>query len=210
MPAAPASPVFGPAEFQRSTGIGASEMDRLARFASLLERWQAHINLVAAASLPELWRRHMLDSAQLLPLLPAGARTLVDLGSGAGFPDMVLALLTDLDVTLIESDGRKAIFLKEVSRETARPVTVVVRRIEQVPGRPADVVTARALAPLSRLLELARPFRHPGTVLLFPKGRDVARELTRLPEGERMRIEQVPSRSDPNGTILRIQGGNGD
>lgn len=148
----------------------------------------------------------MWDSAQLHALLPPTVTSLVDLGSGAGFPGLVLAILGVPDVHLIESDQRKAIFLQEVSRETETKVTVHTARIESVPPFPADAITARALAPLSVLVDLARPFAGPDTVCLFPKGQDVDNELTSATISTMMRVDRVPSTTDPSGTVLRIWG----
>ena len=194
------------AGFQRLTGVSAGTLDTLERYAALLRKWQGRINLVGRSSLADLWRRHMLDSAQLLPLLPADARVLVDLGSGAGFPGMVLAILGVPEVHLIESDQRKAVFLRQVSRETSTPVIVHAERIDAVPPFPADVVTARALAPLPELIRLAARFSGPDTVGLFPKGQDLDRELTAVTKTTSMRAEMLPSITDPKGTILRIRG----
>ncbi|MEX0808804.1 MAG: 16S rRNA (guanine(527)-N(7))-methyltransferase RsmG [Dongiaceae bacterium] len=185
-------------------------------YATLLAKWQARINLVGPATLPDLWRRHFLDSAQLLPLIPAplpdgGATTLVDLGSGAGFPGLVLAILRpDLVVTLIESDGRKATFLAEAARATLGPaakdrVTVLRARAESLDPIPADLVTARALAPLARLLALAEPWLSAETLCLFPKGADAAAELTEAHKGWTMTLAEHPSLTDPRATILEIR-----
>ncbi len=193
------------ARFQQATGVSRETLTRLETYAALLAKWQRRINLVGASTLADLWRRHMQDSAQLLPLLPPSATTLVDLGSGAGFPGMVLAILGVPDVHLIESDTRKAVFLGEVSRATATRVTLHARRVEEVPPVAADVVTARALAPLPELIQMARRFSGESCVWLFPKGRDVDRELTLVPETPTLRIEKVPSLTDPGGTILRVQ-----
>lgn len=194
------------AAFAGCTGISEAQRQRFEIYAALLLRWQGRVNLVARSTLPVLWQRHFFDSAQLLPLIPAGARSLVDLGSGAGFPGLVLALLGVPEVHLIEADQRKAVFLAEVSRETATPLTIHAQRLDRVPAFPADVVTARALAPLPELLAAAARFAAPHTVALFPKGRDVDKELTALPEAPKMRVERFPSLTDPAGTLLRIQG----
>ena len=146
----------------------------------------------------------MLDSAQLLPLLPPGARTLVDLGSGAGFPGLVLAIMGVPEVHLVESHRRRATFLGEAARVAEAEVTVHAMRIEDLSPFPADVVTARALAPLRKLLEYAAPFLGPEGVGLFPRGREVEIDLTGLGEIWHMRIDRVPSRTDSSATILRI------
>lgn len=191
--------------FRRETDVSRETLERLCVYAELLKKWQRRINLVGRSTLDDLWRRHMFDSAQLFPLLPKGARRLVDLGSGAGFPGMVLAILGVPEVHLIESDGRKAAFLREVSRETSTRVDIHVSRIAEMTPFVADVVTARALAPLGKLLDLARPFVGEQTVMLFPKGQDVDIELTEATKHTIMHTEIVPSRTHASGVILRLK-----
>ena len=191
-------------EFRQQIGVSRETLDRLSRYVAVLERWQPRINLVGRSTLADVWRRHMLDSAQLHALLPPGATRLVDLGSGAGFPGMVLAIMGVPDVHLIESNHRKAAFLGEVSRETSAAVTVHPRRIEAVVPFAADVVTARALAPLDQLVRWARPFAGEETVMLFHKGQHVDNDLTQATSCRNMRVQSVPSVSDSTGTILRL------
>jgi 16S rRNA (guanine527-N7)-methyltransferase len=185
-------------------------MGRLEDYAELLYRWNRRINLVSAASLTDLWRRHMLDSAQLLPLLPpkprVRARVLLDLGSGAGFPGLVLAILGAGEVHLVESDRRKATFLQEAARATETAVTIHKQRIESL-SIAADVVTARALAPLDRLLGLARPFLDPEGAgrAFFLKGERVEAELTEAAKNWTMTLARHASRSDARSVILEIQ-----
>ncbi|MCE2509540.1 MAG: 16S rRNA (guanine(527)-N(7))-methyltransferase RsmG [Alphaproteobacteria bacterium] len=191
-------------EFQSLTNVSRETCDRLAAYLRLLERWQQRINLVGAGSLADPWRRHFLDSAQLLPLLPKAACSLVDLGSGAGFPGLVLGILGVPEIHLVESDGRKGAFLQEAARETGVSAVVHADRIENLTPFPADVVTARALAPLDSLLSLALPFLDSGATGLFLKGRGVFEELTVAEKSWKMAIEQFPSQSDPDGVILRL------
>jgi 16S rRNA (guanine527-N7)-methyltransferase len=192
--------------FQAETGVSRETLERLQRYAAALIRWQARINLVAPATLPDLWRRHMLDSAQLLQLVPAGTRRLIDLGSGAGFPGLVLAILGVPEVHLVEADSRKCAFLREAARlAVAANVIVHNRRIEAMPAEAFEVVTARALAPLAELLKLASRFAGPGTVFLFPKGRGLAEELITAPETATMRAERIASRTDPGAAILKLE-----
>lgn len=197
---------LGPEGFAEATGVDDATLARLTVYADLLVKWQRAINLVGPKTLGDAWRRHMLDSAQLFALMPAGARTLVDLGSGAGFPGLVLAIMGRgaLEVHLIESDHRKAAFLREVSRETGAKAHIHAARIEAVTPFVADVVTARALAPLDRLCVLARPFIGPGTECLFLKGQDVVSELTEATKHRTMTVERYPSLTDPDATILRL------
>jgi 16S rRNA (guanine527-N7)-methyltransferase len=179
---------------------------RLSAYLELLRRWQRAVNLVGASTLEDPWRRHMLDCAQLVPHVPAGAQTVLDLGSGAGLPGLVLALLGVPGVQLVESDQRKVLFLREAARITGAPVVIHARRIEQLGGLAADVVTARALAPLPRLLALAEPLLTPRSLCLFLKGKTGERELTDARQSWHMTAEVVPSRSGPSGVLLKLQG----
>ena len=182
-------------------------MERLEGFAALLAKWQRAINLVAPDSLPDLWRRHMLDSAVLLPLIPTGARTLVDLGSGGGFPGLVLAIMGVPEVHLLESDTRKCAFLAEAGRLFAPGRVRVHRgRIEAAPPIAADVVTARAVAGLPDLLGYAARFLKPGGICLFLKGRRVEDELTLAGQTWTMAADRLPNPAESSGIILRIKG----
>ena len=150
---------------------------RLRDYAALLHTWTRRINLVSAADQPNIWSRHVLDSLRLAPLLPAGTERGIDLGSGAGFPGLVLAIATGIPFDLIESDQRKAAFLREAARLTAAPVTIHTTRIEDTPIPPAPVVTARALAPLDKLLPMAARHLAAGGTMIFPKGTRAAEEV---------------------------------
>ena len=181
-------------------------------YAEILAKWQKTINLVGPKTLPEVWTRHFLDSAQLAPLVPAQARTLTDLGSGAGFPGLVLAiLLPQLSVRLVESDARKAAFLAEAARATLGPdqakarIAIIRARAEDLDPAPQNVVTARALAPLERLLGWAEPCLSDGTICLFPKGAEAASELTEAAKGWTMEIGRHESLTDPRATILELR-----
>ena len=193
-------------DFRRLTGVSRETLARLERHAALLTKWQKRINLVGRESLRDLWRRHMLDSAQLVPLLPERTRSVADIGSGAGFPGLVLAIMGVPEVHLIEADARKCAFLGEAVRvtETAASIRIHRGRVEDLDPWPVDVVVARAVAPLTRLLDYAEPFLRGGTVCLFPKGAGVEEELTRSRETWTMTVERFPSASDPLGTILRL------
>jgi 16S rRNA (guanine(527)-N(7))-methyltransferase RsmG len=199
-----AAAITNAAEFQAVTGVSRETAARLEIYAATLARWQTAINLVGRGTLETVWQRHLLDSAQLLAHLPEPSAPLVDLGSGAGFPGLVLAILGAPDVHLIEADARKAAFLAETARLTDTKITLHRRRIEDVPGFPAAVVTARALAPLTALLGLARRFFGPTTVGLFHKGRDWQRELTLAEEAWTMDLRCLPSVADPDSIIMRI------
>lgn len=204
-----------PGEFQKATNCSDAALARLVAYAGLIEKWQKAINLVAPKTLPELWSRHFLDSAQLLEHAPKDTTRWLDLGSGGGFPGLVIAALSDAHVHLVESDQRKSAFLREAARAMNVSATVHVKRIEavepaqlhQAMGGPPEVISARALAPLDELIGLARPLAGPDTVYLFPKGRGAEDELT---EARRYwtipAAETLPSRTDPAAGILRLRG----
>lgn len=194
-----------PEALARELDVSRETLERLSTYVELLRRWQGAVNLVGASTLDDPWRRHVLDSAQLSVCLPTPTRTLVDLGSGAGFPGMVLAILGVPGVHLIEADRRKATFLSEVARATATDVTVHAVRIEAMRGFAADVIAARGLAPLPRLLELAEPFVTASSVGLFLKGGSVASELTRAARSWHMNAKTWPSRSDARGVVLQLK-----
>jgi 16S rRNA (guanine527-N7)-methyltransferase len=181
--------------------------DRLQVLADTLGRWQKTINLVGRTTLDDVWSRHILDSAQLLPLIPEGTRTLVDLGSGAGFPGLVIAALApSLEVTLIEADARKAAFLGEAGRrmELERSPTIRIGRIESVAPSESDVITARALAPLSQLLAWAARHQGDTTICLFHKGKGWQAELTEAMKSWDIPIQPSNSVTDLDAVILRI------
>ena len=177
---------------------------RLGTLAALLLRWNTTVNLVAQGDLPIIRQRHIDDCLQLIPLIPADTKTAIDLGSGAGFPGLVLAITTGIPFDLIEADQRKAAFLREAARVAGAPAVVHARRIEAARLPPASLVTARALARLPRLLELAAPNLAPDGVCLFLKGTSADVELTEAARDWHMRVERFPSRTDPSGQILRI------
>ncbi|MGE0847062.1 MAG: 16S rRNA (guanine(527)-N(7))-methyltransferase RsmG [Flavobacteriaceae bacterium] len=180
---------------------------KLDRLAALVGQWQRVQNLVAPSTLPHLWTRHIADSAQLHPLLDA-ASPVVDLGSGAGFPGLVLAILGDgrRRVTLIEANGRKAAFLREAARQLNLAADVRNMRIEAADATaiPARYVTARALAALPELVALAAPWLEKGATALFLKGQDVDEELQALSTSWDFGYEKVPSVTDPAGSVVAL------
>jgi 16S rRNA (guanine527-N7)-methyltransferase len=183
---------------------------RLDVFAAELTRWQAVKNLVGRGTLDQIWTRHIADSLQLLDL--AGGHRWADLGSGAGLPGLVLGIAAlderpDMHVDLVESNARKCAFLRHMARLTGAPVTVHQGRLEAVLGRlpHADVVTARALAPLSDLIRWSEELLKTGTVGLFPKGRDADVELTEARKSWRFEADVIPSRTDSEARIVRIR-----
>jgi 16S rRNA (guanine527-N7)-methyltransferase len=196
---------LGPQGFAEIVPVSRETLERLEAYAALLVRWSARINLVGRNTLVDLWRRHILDSAQLQPLVPDSARSVIDLGSGAGLPGLVLAILGVPGVELIEADSRKAAFLREAARIAEVDVTIRPCRIQAVPPHPVDIVTARACAPLEGLLRLAEPFLAAKTECLFLKGERVEDELNLARKHWKMTARLCQSRSDPRGIILRLQ-----
>jgi 16S rRNA (guanine(527)-N(7))-methyltransferase RsmG len=191
-------------DFRALTGASPNQIERLSAYLTLLRRWQSHINLVGASTLADPWRRHVLDSAQLGPLLPPGEQRIVDLGSGAGFPGLVLAIMTNARVRLVESDARKCAFLFEAARVMEVQVEIDNARSESLPCAIGDVVTARAFAPLAELLEHAYKLLTVNGCCLFLKGRNWRAELTRAEQSWKMRATPIQSRSDPTGVVLEI------
>ncbi len=209
--------INGPEDFRSVFDVSRESIEKLVIYASELKRWQKTINLVAPSTLDDIWTRHFADSAQLLALVPdlTPAGRWIDLGSGAGFPGMVIAILRaglpgaeGRTVTLIESDTRKAAFLGEIARKTATVVDIVPKRIEivstqsKLPG--VQVVSARALAPLSRLIGLALPLFGPHTVGVFPKGQDAGQEVEAARETWGFDGRLVPSLTDPDARIVVV------
>lgn len=199
------SKISGRDTFLKHCPVSRETLERLAKYAQMLETWQQKINLVSGTTLPNVWTRHLLDSAQLFSYLPAGLERLVDLGSGAGFPGLVLAIMGVPEVHLIESDQRKAVFLREVSRETSAGVTVHAARIEDVPSLKADVITARALAPLSRLIPLAYyHLKQENGTCLFLKGVEMNMEIEDAAHTFDFAAETFQSVTSPTGAIVRL------
>lgn len=183
--------------------------DRLKEFLELLTRWNRRINLLSRVESTDLWKRHVLDSAQIFPLRSLETRSWLDLGSGAGFPGLVCAAIAaareePIRFTLVEADNRKAAFLREAARQLELDLDVVNQRAETVALPPQDVVTARALTALDSLLSLSHPFIHDSTRLLFPKGRKAESELTSARRNWHIRVVRVPSRTDPESKIFQI------
>ena len=202
-PATDRDRVLADADVSRETAAA------LDTYVAQLRRWQTVKNLVGPGTLAEVWTRHVADALQLLALAP-DARTWVDLGSGAGIPGLILAIAgrgrVGFHVKLVESNARKCAFLTETARLTGAPVTVHNARIEAVVGGfvGADVVCARALAPLTQLLAWAEPVLTTGTTGLFPKGRDASLELTEALRAWTFAGETTPSRTDSEARIVRV------
>ena len=197
------------AGFADQFNVSRETIEKLEIYANLLRKWNKTINLVSPGTLDALWVRHFADSAQLLSLAPQNMRKWADLGSGAGFPGAVIAVLTesshpDLTVTLIESDQRKATFLRAVARETETSFTVLAERCESAARLEADVISARALAPLDVLLGyVSRHIARTGTALLS-KGASAASEVELAEKTWSFTCKSIPSMTDTDAAILKI------
>ena len=177
-------------------------------YEALLAKWNRKINLVSPTAAKDFWGRHALDSWQLAAMLPKSFETLLDLGSGAGFPGIAMAIACKQTgqgrVTMVESAGKKAAFLRTVIRELSLPATVWADRAEDMPPQPYDIITARAFAPLPRLLTYAHPFWGEDTTALLLKGQGAQEELTQAQISWIYNVTSTTSRSDPTGVILQI------
>lgn len=191
--------------FGRIISVSRETMDRLKAYVELLVRWNSRINLVSRNTIGDVWRRHILDSAQLYSRISTRAQSLVDLGAGAGLPGVVLAIMGMPEVHLIEADNRKVVFLKEALRVSQTTAIIHPMRIDRVKPFPTDVVTARGLAPLPELLEMSERFRGLRTQCLFLKGAQVEAELTKAAKAWKMRCHRFSSLSDPSGCILQLE-----
>jgi 16S rRNA (guanine527-N7)-methyltransferase len=181
-------------------------LERLQVYAGLLADWNSRHNLVSRVSLDDLWRRHMWDSAQLARHIPQEAADLGDLGSGAGFPGLVLAAMRpDLKVALFEAAAKKCAFLSAAASAMGLEVRLVNARMEDAPPEGFAVITARACAPLSKLLGYAHRFTAPGSICLLLKGQNLGEELTEAHKYWKMKVSRFPSLSDPSGTVLEVR-----
>ncbi|MBE7636085.1 16S rRNA (guanine(527)-N(7))-methyltransferase RsmG [Sneathiella sp. P13V-1] len=192
-------------EFASLTGVSRETLEKLSRYVALLKKWQKAINLVSNSTLSDAWRRHILDSYQILEHAPSNGKVWMDFGSGAGFPALVVAICSDYDVHVVESDQRKCQFMREVSRETSANITVHNCRIEEMQPLKADVISARALAYLEKLFEYCVPFSSPETTFLFLKGQDVDAELTNAAKCWNIDSIKHPSLSSEEGCILECR-----
>ena len=177
-------------------------------YIDILKRWQKAINLIAPSTVSDIWDRHIIDSAQVYPLISDSAKNLYDMGSGAGFPAIVLSILNQKNqgplekVVLIESDMKKCLFLKEVARQLDLPIQILNQRIESVQNQRADIVTARALSSLQNLLMWGRNIITPETTCLFLKGENVDEEIKKCSVS--CQIEKIKSITNSNSSILKV------
>ena len=177
---------------------------KLEIYVKLLEKWQQSINLVSSKTLPYIWQRHILDCAQLTGHLSTSSGRIMDIGAGAGLPGLVLAILTECEVHLVESDTKKVAFMHTVLAETDVQATIHHARIEELPHLQVDVITARALAPLSKLVQLTQIQDHPGLSYLFLKGKEVNQELTELSTSSKLTAVSYPSITDRDASIIHL------
>ena len=195
-------------------GADADMAAKLDSYVRILEEWQQNLSLIVPGTLPHIWQRHIMDSAQLMPFIKPETGAIMDVGSGAGFPGLVLAILygerLQRQIQLVESDGRKCRFLKAVANETGANVRVTHKRIEDLIANWPATITARAVAPLDKLLNWTSKQHHPGLTCVFMKGKKATEELTKLENYQKIhptvRIDTHASITHPDGVILRLSG----
>lgn len=197
--------------FSKKVNVSRETLDRLRTYEQLLKKWNPAINLVSRGTLEDIWTRHFLDSAQLWGLKPNNADYWLDLGTGAGFPGLVIAILAaehqpSLKIGLVESDARKAAFLLNTSQNLSISPKIFTERAEMLQPQGADVISARALAPLSQLLEFTERHKADNTICLFSKGRTYETELTNAKKYWTFDVQKTPSLTDSEGVILKIGG----
>ncbi|GAA4221796.1 16S rRNA (guanine527-N7)-methyltransferase [Sagittula marina] len=190
--------------------VSRETLERLGHYLELVKKWNPRINLISAKTLSEAENRHFYDSAQVFALLPKHAKSLVDFGSGGGFPGLVLAiiateLMPEMNITLIEADQRKASFLRTVLRETSVSATVIAKRIEQIEPLGCDVATARALAPLPLLCNFAYRHLQPSGCALFLKGKTWGKELEDAHTEWKFEYTAHTSQTDSDAVILHLR-----
>ena len=196
-------------KFIENFSVSHETICQLKTYLSLLQEWQTKFNLVSKSSLEDAWNRHFLDSMQLFKYIPKTKKTLVDFGSGAGFPGMVLAIMAKentpyLKVTLVESIKKKTMYLNEVAKVTSTPVTIINDRIENLKKLQFDVITSRAMTSLTDLLQYSYPFCHKDSVCIFPKGKNYALELSEAHKNWHFKCHIEPNEMSEEGRILII------
>lgn len=195
--------------FIKKYNVSRETFEKLKSYNQTLVEWQKKFNLVSKSSMENAWSRHFEDSAQLFEYIPENAKSLIDFGSGAGFPAMVIAIIAGektpyLNVVMVESIRKKTLFLNAVANVTKTPVTIINDRIENIPLQNFDVITSRAMASLKELLEYAYKFCHKNTVCIFPKGKKYASELSEAHKFWRFKCRVVQSIVSEEGKILII------
>lgn len=199
------------AQIETSLNVSRETIAALDDYTALLKKWNPAINLVAKSTISQIWTRHYLDSAQIWQIVNPTSGRWVDFGAGGGFPGLVIAILAkelapSLLVTLVESDIRKATFLRQVSLSLALATEVLSSRAEVLKNLEADYISARAMAALPKLLELVEQHGNSGVISLFPKGKSFESELTQAEKSWTFDVQKTPSLTDPDGVILKIEG----
>ena len=198
-----------PEGLARQFNVSRESLDRLIKYCQLLASWQERINLVGRSTASDIWQRHITDALQLILLFEKPLPRIADLGSGAGIPGLILAIARPLEAHLFESNLKKAAFLREAVRLTGAAAHIHTVRIEDAvtlaPAIKADIVTARALAPLPKLLAYAQPFFAQGAAGLFHKGQDVDAELSETAKSWSLNVVKHPSMTDSRGCILEVK-----
>lgn len=206
----PTPPPLTPEEVAEQLNVSRETLSGLQRYVDLLSHWQKSINLVSNASLDDVWRRHILDTGQLYTYLGEPGQVIMDIGSGAGLPGVVLAIMgagsAENPVICVESDERKCAFMSVAARECDVPLKVINARLETLPSMKPRYITARALAPLEKLLDLTRSQHHAGLECLFLKGARYQEELTSLANSTKINVEIRESLSSPESAILKLSG----
>ena len=197
--------LLGPEDVGAALDVSRETLSRLTKFVDLLLKWQRSINLIGPGTVDDVWRRHVLDCGQLVRFLPHRRARVLDIGTGAGLPGMVLGIQGVPNIQMIESDAKKCVFLREAARITETPVKIIEARAESALCEPADVVTARAVAPLTRLLELIEQHIKTNTICFFFKGKDLKNELTDIKNNWNMQLEAHPSLTQRDGVILQLE-----
>lgn len=193
-------------DFQLKTGVSRETLEKFKLYADMLEKWQKSINLVSKSTLKDKWQRHFYDSAQIIELINSGDKPLkiLDLGSGAGFPGLVISLFGVGEVHLVEGVGKKCSFMKQVIQKTNVSAIVHNKRIEQMDVFPIDLITSRACADLDKLLELTFPFMTDYTECLFLKGEKSDDEINHASKKWCFDVKKIPSKSEESGMILYL------
>ncbi|MEJ6403306.1 16S rRNA (guanine(527)-N(7))-methyltransferase RsmG [Yoonia sp. 2307UL14-13] len=191
--------------------VSRETLDRLIHFSNAVEKWTKKINLIAPGTIHTLWERHVIDSAQIFAIIPNKPRQWLDIGSGGGFPGLVIAILAkqhmpSMKITLIESDQRKTVFLRSVARDLDLPCSVIAQRIEKVPAINADIVSARALTSLLTIMPLLHRHLEPDGTALLHKGKRYRDEIAVASKSWSFDLEDHPSLTDPDARLLAIHG----
>ncbi len=199
---------YGVSDFAQEVDVSRETLEKLSAYANDLAKWQKAKNLVANSTLDDRWRRHFLDSAQLFPLIKnsaaGGHNRVLDIGSGAGFPGLVLSIMGLGHVELVESNGRKCVFMNQIIRKTGAAAIAVNDRIEAYEPKPFDIITSRACAKVGQLIEWGEPFMSLHTEMWLLKGEGAEEELTQASASWNMSIQRFASKSSPDGVILRL------